>query len=99
MTVTDNRERNRYELREDDQLVGYSEYHFYGDEVAFLHTEIDERFSGRGLGGEVVRAALDDVRSRGLRVLPYCPFVREWIGRHPEYLDLVPETHRAMFDL
>lgn len=99
MSVTDNRDRNRYELREDDQLVGFSEYHFHGAELAFLHTEIDERYGGRGLGGELTHFALDDARSRGLRVLPYCPFVRAWIGKHPEYLDLVPETHRTMFDL
>jgi hypothetical protein len=36
-----------------------------------------------------VRAALDDVRSRGGTVVPLCPFVRGWIERHPEYRDLV----------
>ncbi|WP_420803744.1 GNAT family N-acetyltransferase [Saccharopolyspora erythraea] len=42
---------------------------------------------------------LDSARERGLEVLPHCPFVRSWIARHPEYLELVPEDRRAEFDL
>ena len=43
--------------------------------------------------------ALADVRSEGLSVLPFCPFVRDYIARHAEYVDLVPEAMRAKFDL
>jgi predicted GNAT family acetyltransferase len=58
---------------------------------------VDPRFGGRGLGGILVRGALDAARDRGLEVLPFCPFVRGWIGRHPEYRELVPEGQRARF--
>ena len=44
---------------------------------------------GHGLGGTLVRGALDDVRARGGSVVPLCPFVRGWIDRHPEYQDLL----------
>jgi predicted GNAT family acetyltransferase len=44
-----------------------------------------------GLGSRLVRAALDDVRGKGLQVVPLCPFVRGWIERHPDYADLVAE--------
>lgn len=64
-----------------------------------IHTEIDSRFAGRGLGGVLAREALDDARARGLSVLPYCPFIRGWIAKHPQYADLVPEGHRARFGL
>ncbi|MER6617988.1 GNAT family N-acetyltransferase [Streptomyces xantholiticus] len=40
---------------------------------------------GRGLGGKLIRAALDASREQRLDVRPYCPFVHEWIGKHPEY--------------
>jgi predicted GNAT family acetyltransferase len=46
-----------------------------------------------GLGSRLVRAALDDVRSQGGRVVPLCPFVRGWIERHPDYADLVADRH------
>lgn len=40
------------------------------------------------MGSELVRQALDDVRSQGTPVLPLCPFVQQWMTRHPEYHDL-----------
>jgi len=32
-------------------------------------------------------------------VLPFCPFVRGFIEKHNEYLDLVPVERRAQFKL
>ena len=98
MQLIDNKERSRYELRDGDELIGFTEYHFHRDEMALLHTEIRPEFEGRGMGSQLIQGALDDARSRGLKVLPYCPFVRRWMGKHPEYKDLVPTTHQSMFD-
>ena len=52
------------------------------------------RTAGQGLGGVLVRAALDRARERGLAVLPQCPFVRGWIAKHPDYADLVRSRAR-----
>ncbi|WP_371483691.1 GNAT family N-acetyltransferase [Kitasatospora sp. NBC_00315] len=98
-SVTDSPDRSRYEITEDGELAGFAEYHRHEGELAFIHTEIDPGFAGRGLAGELARAALDDARRQGLAVLPYCPFIRGWITKHPDYVDLVPETHRARFGL
>jgi uncharacterized protein len=67
--------------------------------IAFMHTEIGDRFEGQGVGSQLVREALDEARAKGLQVLPFCPFVNGWIERHREYADLVPETHREAFGL
>jgi predicted GNAT family acetyltransferase len=96
MTVTDNKELSRYELYDGDELVGFTEYHFHRDEMAFLHTEIRPEFGGRGFGGDLVEAALDDARAQGVKVLPYCAFTRGWLIKHPDYQDLVPDTHKSM---
>ena len=32
-------------------------------------------------------------------MLPFCPFVNDWMKRHREYVDLVPAAYRANFDL
>ena len=60
---------------------------------------MDDAYEGQGVGSELAAGALDDARARGLRVLPYCPFIRGYIERHQEYLDLVPEGERARFGL
>lgn len=49
--------------------------------------------------GALVSAALVEARRRGDRILPFCPFVRSYLQRHPEYVDLVPEEHRSAFGL
>ena len=87
--VVDARDRRRYEITADGEVAGFAEYILTDELVTFTHTEIDPAFEGRGLGGALVRAALDDVRSRGLTVLPLCPFVKGWIQRHRDYADLV----------
>lgn len=99
-TVTDNPAGGRYEIRVEGKLAGVIEYRSHGDRVAMIHTEIDPAFEGRGLAGQLVSAALDEARERGLQVLPNCPFVRSYIARHADrYLDLVPAAARKRFDL
>jgi predicted GNAT family acetyltransferase len=95
--VADNPERSRFEIFVGDEVAGFTEYHLFGDEIAFIHTEIDPSYEGQGLGGRLARAALDASRERKLSVLPFCPFIRGWIAKHPEYVDLVPESERPRF--
>jgi predicted GNAT family acetyltransferase len=99
IAVTDNEAQERYEIAIDGDLAGFTQYRRRPAVIAFVHTEIDPRFEGRGLGGQLVSAALDAARAGGLAVLPYCPFVKAYIKRHPEYVGLVPEQSRAKFGL
>ncbi|MGU3437812.1 GNAT family N-acetyltransferase [Actinomycetes bacterium M1A6_2h] len=97
--VIDVPDKNRYEIREDGTVLGFAEYNRSGHEIAFLHTEVDPQYGGRGLAGQLIAFALDDARSRKDSVLPYCPFVKAYIQKHPDYVDLVPERQRGRFDL
>jgi predicted GNAT family acetyltransferase len=54
-----------------------------------VHTEVASALEGSGLGARLVAGALVDIRRRGLRLVPRCPFVAEYVRRHPEYADLV----------
>ncbi|MCZ2812450.1 MULTISPECIES: GNAT family N-acetyltransferase [unclassified Modestobacter] len=90
-TVRDAPEDSRYEIRDGDQLLGQAVYQRRGDQVVFTHTEVDSDAGHSGLGSTLVRAALDDVRSKGGTVVPMCSFVQGWIERHPEYRDLVAD--------
>jgi uncharacterized protein len=86
--VRDNPERHRYEAWIGGGLVGFVDYHLQPGLVKILHTEVDRAAEGHGVGSRLAAGALDDIRSRGLSVLVVCPFVREYIRRHPEYADL-----------
>lgn len=90
VTVTKNAELNRYEARIDGELAGFAEYKLTDELVVFTHTEVDPAFEGKGVGGALAKFGLDDVRDEGTRkVMPLCPFIKAWIGRHPDYIPLV----------
>lgn len=89
IAVRDNPAELRYELLLDDDMVGEIRYRRAPDTVALVHTEVLPSLEGGGFGARLVAAALDDIRTRGLRVVPICPFVRSYIRRHPDYADLV----------
>lgn len=97
--VVDDPERSEYELRVDGVPAGHVVYRRSGGKITLLHTEIGDEFGGRGLGGVLARGVLDDARTHGLAVRPDCPFIRGWIGKHPEYADLVAEHDRARYGL
>ena len=89
VTIRDNPDAGRYEALVDDELAGSLFYRERGGALVIVHTELEEGYEGQGVGGRLVAGALDDVRSRGLSVIPLCPFTRSYIERHPEYQDLV----------
>ncbi len=97
--VADNPSENRYEAFADGELTGWAVYRLQPGRISFVHTEIDDRFEGEGLGSKLVAEALDDARRRELSVLPFCPFVNRFIERHPEYVELVPASDRERFGL
>ncbi len=87
--ILDVPERHRYEIRVDGELAGLLQYRRQPGRIVLIHTEIEDAFGGRGLGGELARHVLDEARRDDLAVVPLCPFVRSWIDRHPDYADLV----------
>jgi predicted GNAT family acetyltransferase len=85
LSVRDNREELRYELVRGGEVLGFLLYRIEPDAVVLVHTDVDPAHEGQGLGSVLVKGALDDLRERGVRAVPLCPFVRAYIRRHPEY--------------
>ena len=89
LIVTDNAEQRRYEARQGSEVVGFSSYRLNSGRMTLIHTEVASALEGQGIGSQLVAGALDDIRRRGLTILPICPFVRAYLRRHPEDADLV----------
>jgi predicted GNAT family acetyltransferase len=89
VVVRDVPDAHRYEARIGDELAGFAAYRPKPGHITFTHTEVGAAYEGRGVGSQLARTALDDARTRGLRVTPLCPFIAAWIRRHPAYADLV----------
>ena len=87
--VSDAVDAQRYEAYLEGELAGVLEYVVKRARIALVHTEVAPAFEGRGIGAALARFALDDARSRGLRVIASCPYVRSYLTRHPEDHDIV----------
>ena len=65
------------------------DYRRVGNVLQLHHTEVPVALEGQGIAGQLVKAALEYARAEGLRVAPYCSYVRSYLKRHPEYQTLL----------
>ena len=87
--VTDNVAEHRYEFRVGDDVAFLTYFDRRGGARSLVHTEVPAALEGKGIGGRLVKAVLDDAEARRLRIVPLCPFVRSYLARHPEYAKLI----------
>jgi hypothetical protein len=88
--VTDNEGAGRFEAHTPEGLAELT-YDRRDGKLFLLHTGVPEEMEGRGVGGALVRAALEQARERGHKVVPYCSFAQAYAARHPEYADVVAQ--------
>jgi predicted GNAT family acetyltransferase len=86
--LRDDKSRCRFEL-DVDGVTAFTNYRLAGNVITLEHTETPVEARGRGIASQLVEAVLKIARARGLKVVPRCPFVRTYLGKHPEYRDLL----------
>lgn len=91
VTVVDRPDQRRF-LIEADGHEAELVYRVVGDQLRLIHTGVPDALGGRGLGGVLVRAAVDRAEADGLTIVPWCPFARSWLEKHPD------EAARATID-
>ena len=64
---------------------GYMEYERVDEVMVLTHTIVPKEIGGRGIAGQLVRAALDFAREQGLKVRPECSYADAWMRKHPDY--------------
>lgn len=86
--LVDNTAEKRYEFDLGDGIA-MVEYIKAQGFMVLTRTEVPEKYEGRGIGAELVRAVLKDVRAKKVQIIPQCPFIAQYIYRHPEWADVV----------
>lgn len=83
----------RYELTIDGRtaIAADTDYKDEGGARVFTHTLVPPELEGHGVGTRLVAGALADVRARGMKLVPQCPFVAAYMERHPKTRDLLAE--------
>ena len=96
LRIADDPASRRYRLTAGDVEIGFVDYDPIGTTTLLVkHTEIAPAHEGKGYGSKLVAGMLDDVRARGMNVIPICPYTMAYLRRHREYLDVVREDMRA----
>ena len=86
--IVNNPAQHRYELTVDGHVAA-TYYKLADGVITFEHTEVPPELGGKGIGSRLVKGALDHVRAKGQNVVAECEFVKGWIGKHPDYADLL----------
>jgi uncharacterized protein len=81
--VTHNEAQGQFEIALGKETA-ILQYHRTQEHITLVHTEVPEGLRRRGLGSQLVRAALDYAHFNQLKVLPVCPFVKAYLRMHPE---------------
>lgn len=85
----------RFEVRVGDHPLAFLSYSFDGDRVVYGHTFVPTELRGKGIAANLVRAALEEARQRGWRVVPRCSYVAAFIKRNPQFADLIAPEART----
>lgn len=98
-SVTREQAPDRFEIRVDGVVAGFSQFMDVGSQRIMFHTEIDKQFGGQGLATKVVQEALEQTRADGLRVVPVCPFVKKHLRKNPGFEDITDRVTQEAIDL
>ena len=67
----------------------YIEYEERPGALALTHTIVPEELRGGRIAAALTQAVLEELRTRGLRIVPECSYVVRYIERHPEWQEIV----------
>ena len=80
--VFDNKQNFQFEIRIDEELA-YMVYRIKSNSIYLMHTKVPEKFEGKGVASSLAKHALHYAHKNGLKVVPYCPFMRSYLEKHP----------------
>ena len=83
ITVTDDLDTHRF-VYEAEEGTAQLVYRLDGDRLVLTHTEVPESMGGRGIGGQLVAAAVERARRSGETIDPQCPYARSWLEKHSD---------------
>lgn len=84
-TTTVTKESDRFAISVDGTVAGFTEIVDRDGRRTFTHTEVDDAFQGRGLASILIGEALEQTRDAGLKIVPVCSMVADYVERHPEF--------------
>lgn len=88
LEIVRNPEENRFETWVFNGQLAKLDYSEDGDTIVVTHVGVPYELRGHGIAGVITKAGLEYARSKSLRVIPMCSYVRAYIKRNPQYAEL-----------
>lgn len=89
LEVKNNTQRKRFEVELAEYDRGYIEYRKVDDKYTLVHTEVPQKYAGKGIGDKLARGALALIQAEGATITVTCPYLTKWLTRHPDYDSLM----------
>ena len=86
--IFNNEQRLHFETKLENEYA-FIEYRWLRGALVLMHTLVPEKDEGKGIAGALAKFALEYARDKKLPLIVYCPYVRAYMQRHPEYDDLL----------
>ena len=81
--------RGAFVWQQDGRRLGEMTYTVAGSRVIIDHTQVDDSLRGKGVGAQLVRAAVDWARQENTRLMPLCPYAKSVFDKTPDYADVL----------
>ncbi len=94
--ITDNAQEGRFEASVDHQVIGRQPYRRYRGHIVLMASQVDTQWRGRGVSSAMIDGVLTLIRRTGHTAIPRCKLTADYILRHPEYRDLVPDQYQVL---
>ncbi len=85
----DTEKNGNFYIKENGKTLAIMTYVYAGDHKFIIdHTQVNEGGEGKGLGKQLVHAAVEFARKKGYTILPLCPFAKSLFDKIPEWADV-----------
>jgi 2-methylisocitrate lyase-like PEP mutase family enzyme len=92
VVISHDEENRKYDACYRDDGIGVVVYERSAGQIIITHAAVQEAHRGYGVGGKLIRAALDHIQTLGPMIRVRCPVVREFIARNPRYAALTDQS-------
>ena len=99
LELSPNPAAQRYEAKRGGHVIALIEYRDASSARSLTHTEVNPDLEGQGIGSQLVKFALEEIKSSGSSLVPICPFVATYVQRHREYAEVVAPANRKLYGL
>ena len=83
--------KGAFYIDEEGEWIAELTYFTNNGVMTIDHTEIDEKLRGEGIGQDMVKAAVEYAREKGLKIKAACPYAKKVIERTPEFQDILAQ--------